>query len=123
MTNKIMLAAGLTNILGITLFSKMFTNKNLAKYDSLFDIRGNILIALWGLTYILTPNTHNNPIMFIFFFEKLVYVYNYFKAITNDIDNIKSFWDNDKITYTFLMLYGIIDLIFGILFIYLYFSK
>jgi len=99
----------------------MFTNKNLEKYDSLFDVRGNILIALWGFTYILTTNTHNNPIMFVFFLEKMLYVYNYYKALSTDLKNINSFWENDKLTYTFLILYGVIDLIFGLLFVYLFF--
>ena len=123
MTNKILLAAGLTNVIGILVFSKLFNNKNLYDFDSLFDNRGNILILLWGLTYIFTKNPHKNPLMLVFFLEKMVYVYNYYKSINKDIDKIKLFWEKDKITYLFLMLYGIIDLIFGLLFLYLFFLK
>ena len=39
MTNKILLAAGLTNVIGIIVFSKLFNNKNLSNFDSLFDNR------------------------------------------------------------------------------------
>ena len=53
-----MILAGLANILGISLFSKFFSNKNLANFDSIFDLRGNILIVLWGLTYMFTQNTY-----------------------------------------------------------------
>lgn len=123
MTNKILLAAGLTNVIGILVFSKLFSNKNLSNFDSLFDNRGNILILLWGLTYIFTKNPYKNPLMIIFFLEKMVYVYNYYKSVNKDIDKIKLFWEEDKITYLFLILYGIIDLIFGLLFLYLFFVE
>ena len=123
MTNLLMLLAGLANILGISLFSKLFTNKNLANFDSLFDIRGNILILLWGLTYILTDKTYKNPIMLVFFIEKLVYVINYILSIKKDFPKIKSFWKEDKLTCIFLSVYGIVDLVFGLIFIYLFFNK
>ena len=119
----LMLSAGLTNILGISLFSKLFTNKNLSKFDSLFDLRGNILILLWGLTYIFTKETYNNPIMLVFFAEKLVYVINYIISFIKRSKKIKSFWKKDKFTFLFLSLYGIIDLVFGIIFVVLFFKK
>ena len=123
MVNVLMLLAGLTNILGISLFSKLFTNKNLSEFDSLFDLRGNILILLWGLTYIFTTETYNNPIMLVFFVEKLVYVINYVYSFIKKSKKIKSFWKNDKLTFLFLNLYGIVDLVFAIIFLMLFFKK
>ena len=118
-----MILAGLANILGISLFSKFFSNKNLANFDSIFDLRGNILIVLWGLTYIFTQNTYKNPVMIVFFIEKMVYVVNYFLALRNKLEEIKDFWKDDKLTCIFLSIYGIVDLVFGAIFLYLYFNN
>jgi hypothetical protein len=110
-------SAGLSNVVGILIFSKFLTNKKLSKLDSLFDIRGNILIILWGLTYIFTKNTYNNPIMIVFFIEKMLYVFN-FIFFDKKIDPKTDFF-----TKFFIKNYGYIDLIFGVLFVIQYLFK
>ena len=39
--------------------------------------------------------------MLVFFLEKMVYVYNYYKSINKDIDKIKLFWEKDKLLIYF----------------------
>ena len=107
-------SAGLANIIGISIFSKLLTNKNLEKLDPLFSLNGNILIILWGLVYIYTKKTYKNPLMIVFFLEKMVYVYNFFKKNYN-------FKNINLLTIFFLSIYGYIDLFFGILFILMYY--
>lgn len=118
-----MISAGLSNIIGISIFSKFFSNGNLSKFDSLFDTRGNILIVLWGLTYIFTKNTYKNPIMLVFFLEKILYFINYISTLKTKSKKLKSLWKKDKLTSSFIYIYGIIDLIFGIIFLYLFFKN
>ena len=71
-------SAGLANIIGISIFSKLLTNNKLGELDPLFNYIGNILIMLWGFVYIFTKKTYKNPLMIIFFIEKMVYVFNFF---------------------------------------------
>jgi hypothetical protein len=107
-------SAGLANIIGISIFSKLLTNNKLGELDPLFNYIGNILIMLWGFVYIFTKRTYKNPLMIIFFLEKMVYVFNFFYKKIN-------LSGADLLTKLFLSIYGYIDLVFGISFIMMYY--
>jgi len=109
-------SAGLTNIFGIGIFSKLLMNKRFGELDPLFNFNGNILIILWGFLYIFTIKTYKNPLMIIFFIEKMVYAYNFFYK-NYDLT------DSDLLTKIFFSIYGYIDIFFGIAFITMYFMN
>ena len=52
--------------------------------------------------------------------ENMVYVVNYFLALKNKLEEIEDFWKDDKLTCILLCIYGIVDLVFGVIFLFIF---
>lgn len=124
-TNGMRLAA-LTNILGILVFSRGFTNHYLGElFPALFGPWGLACIILWGLAYgsVATRYRQVPGLLLVFALEKLVYVASWVWWLTAHGGELPAIWSQDLLTALFYYLYGVIDLSFGVFFFSLWRSS
>ncbi len=109
--------AGIYNF-SILIFSKLFTN-NLGKYDDLFNFNGIIMILLWGMSYVSIYRKYREvPLLnFVFFIEKMYFVYKWIIWMGNNSQNLTSIFNEDIFTGLFYSVYGIGDFAFGLFFL------
>lgn len=111
------MAAGLTNILGILLFSRGLNNPLLGElFPGLFGNWGLMCIMLWGLAYLSVANNYRQVpgLVAVFALEKAVYVASWVWWLSHH--DLAVVWTQDPLTGAFYALYGLIDLAFGIFF-------
>jgi hypothetical protein len=113
--------AGLINIFGVLGFSLGFQNELLASYyPQIFSHFGLGMIILWGMAYISVSTEHPRAsrLIFVFFIEKMVYVGTavYFWFVMKP--DIMLMWNESVLTTIFMVVYGINDLLFGLMFLY-----
>lgn len=111
------IAAGLTNILGILLFSRGLNNPLLGElFPGLFGNWGLVCIMLWGLAYLAVAGDYPKVprLVAVFALEKAVYVVSWFWWLSHH--DLAAVWSQDPLTGLFYALYGLIDLAFGIFF-------
>lgn len=117
-------AAGTTNILGVLLFSKGFSNVALNQADPVVMSNfGLVMIMVWGLAYIAVANVyHKVPwISAVFALEKLVYVIMWvFWIGANDLGSL---YAQDAFAGIFYGIYGINDISFLLFFIWAFWSS
>jgi hypothetical protein len=112
------MAAGLTNILGILLFSRGFHNPHLGQaFPGLFGNWGLVCIMLWGLAYLSVASSYKKvPLLIaVFALEKAVYVASWLWWLSHH--DLAALWAQDPLTGAFFALYGIIDLGFCLFFL------
>ena len=112
------IAAGLTNILGILLFSRGFQNPLLGQaFPALFGNWGLVCIMLWGLAYLSVASSYRKvPLLIaVFALEKAVYVASWLWWLVHN--DLAAVWGQDPLTGAFFALYGIIDLTFCLFFL------
>ncbi|MCM4161607.1 hypothetical protein FHG64_06175 [Antarcticibacterium flavum] len=119
--SKLFLFAGLSNILGVLIFSKFFTNSVLlSAQPAVMSYFGLISIILWGLAYISVRNTYAAVpwLLAVFTIEKAVYVLVWLSWLfSNSPGNL---YDQDTFAGLFFSIYGVNDLFFGIFFGYVF---
>lgn len=113
--------AGLINIFGVLGFSLGFQNELLnSYYPQVFSNFGLAMIILWGMAYISVSTEHPRAsrLLFVFFIEKMVYVATaaYFWFVMKP--DFMLMWEESMVTALFFVIYGINDLIFGLMFLY-----
>lgn len=113
--------AGLINIFGVLGFSLGFQNELLnSYYPQVFSNFGLAMIILWGMAYISVSTEHprTSRLLFVFFIEKMVYVGTaaYFWFVMKP--DFMLMWEESMVTALFFVIYGINDLIFGLMFFY-----
>lgn len=115
--SKGFLFAGLSNILGVLLFSKFFTNQ--VMMDTQPDVMGYfglISIILWGMAYIAVRKTYAVLpwLVAVFLIEKIIYVAVYLKWFSTN--SLSAVYEQDTFAGVFYTIYGANDFIFGLFF-------
>lgn len=117
--SKLFLFAGLSNILGVLIFSKFFTNEvMMAAQPAVMNYFGLISIILWGLAYISVRNSYAAVpwLLAVFVIEKAVYVILWLNWLfSNSLGNL---YEQDTFAGLFFSIYGANDLLFGLFFGY-----
>jgi hypothetical protein len=111
--------AGLTNIIGVLLFSKAFTNEVLRQaYPSVFNDFGLLMIMVWGVAYIVASTIEKNIkwIALAFALEKLVYVITWIMWISKN--DVSSIYPQDFLAGVFYSIYGPVDFLFMVFFVW-----
>ena len=128
MTDKIIqrgfILAGLSNILGVIICSKAFTNDvMLATQPDVMGYFGLISIILWGLAYIAVCKSYNQVrwLVGVFVLEKLAYVTAWLTFVTSR--SLSSVYELDMLAGIFYTIYGANDLIFMLFFSFVFLNQ
>ena len=121
MTDKIIqkgfIIAGLSNILGVIICSKAFTNDvMLTTQPDVMGYFGLISIILWGLAYISVCKSYHQVrwLVGVFVIEKLAYVIAWLAFITSH--SLSSVYEMDVLAGVFYTIYGANDFVFMLFF-------
>ena len=109
--------AGLSNILGVIICSKFFTNDvMLEAQPDVMGYFGLISIILWGFAYISVCKSYSQVrwLVGIFAIEKLIYVIVWLAFITSE--SLSSIYELDVFAGVFYTIYGANDFIFMLFF-------
>lgn len=112
------IAAGLMNITGVVVFSRVFTNTVIPQYDSqAMSNFGLLMIVLWGFAYIAVCKKfdHLKWLIALFTIEKLIYATHWTNWILNN--KITDVMEQDTMAGIFYAIYGVNDWIFFVFFL------
>lgn len=115
------IAAGLSNILGVLICSKAFSNDvMLATQPDVMGYFGLISVILWGCAYIAVSKIYDRArwLVGLFAIEKLAYVIVWLIFVSSH--SLKDIFDQDTLAGLFFSIYGINDLIFMIFFSFIF---
>lgn len=115
------IAAGISNTLGILIFSKGFTNDVIPETDPIvMSYFGLVMIMLWGAAYIAVSKSFEKVkwLIGIFAIEKLVYVLAY--GIWFSDHSLTEVYDKDLLAGIFYSIYGLNDFLFMLFFSYVF---
>ncbi|QED39009.1 hypothetical protein FK178_15355 [Antarcticibacterium arcticum] len=121
--SKIFLFAGLSNILGVLIFSKFFTNDVMMEAQPMvMGHFGLVAFILWGLAYITVRQNYALVpwLLAVFVVEKLVYVLVWLNWLYSN--SLGSLYEQDLFAGLFFSIYGINDLLFGLFFGFVFFK-
>jgi len=112
------IAAGLMNIIGVLLFSRVFTNTVIPQYDSqAMSNFGLVMIVVWGFAYIAVAKQFYQLkwLIAVFTIEKLIYATHWTNWILNN--KITDVMEQDTMAGLFYSIYGINDWMFFVFFL------
>lgn len=115
--------AGLSNILGVLICSRAFTNDVMMQTQpAVMSYFGLISIMLWGSAYIAVSKRYANVrwLVGVFVIEKLAYVIAWLGFITNQ--SLAQVYQNDVMAGIFYSIYGANDFLFMLFFGYVFWS-
>ncbi len=121
--SKGFLFAGLSNILGVLLFSKLFTNEvMMSSQPDVMSYFGLISIVLWGMAYIAVSKKYAAVpwLIAVFVLEKIMYVAVYIKWLSSH--SLADVYDQDTLAGIFYTIYGANDFLFGLFFAFVFYS-
>ena len=124
MIQKGFIAAGLSNILGVILCSKAFTNDvMLATQPDVMGTFGLISIILWGFAYIVVSKSYDQVrwLVGVFVIEKLAYVIAWLALINSR--SLGSIYEQDVLAGVFYTIYGANDFIFMLFFGFVFLKR
>ena len=124
MIQKGFITAGLSNILGVMICSKAFTNDvMLASQPDVMGYFGLISIVLWGFAYIAVSKSYNQVrwLVGVFVIEKLAYVIAWLAFITSR--SLSSIYEQDVLAGVFYTIYGANDFIFMLFFCFVFLKR
>ena len=113
--------AGLTNIIGVLVFSLAFTNERLMSLSPVvFSRFGLISVMLWGAAYLAVATRYDAvpSLAGIFAVEKLVYVVTWVMWLQDHGQALKGLVSEAPLTGVFYAIYGPLDFAFGVFFAY-----
>ncbi|MFB6274889.1 MAG: hypothetical protein ABEI32_01915 [Halothece sp.] len=113
------LLSGIYNVLGILVFSKLFTNYMLSVVDPVvFSWFGQVSLLLWGLAYWSVAQSYQNVLylLVVFFFEKMLYTGTWLVWILEKSSSLPTIASESPLTAIFFSGYGVGDFVFGIFF-------
>ena len=112
-----LIAAGLMNIGGVLLFSRVFTNLTINRADPVVMSNfGLLMIVVWGLAYLSAAAITSNIkwLAAAFALEKLVYVVVWFRWLS--ANSLAQLYSQDFFAGAFFSIYGANDLVFMLFF-------
>lgn len=115
------LLAGLSNIVGVLLCSRGFTNQVMMDTQpAVMGLFGLISIVLWGLAYIAVraKYQHLRWLVGVFVIEKLAYVIAWLVFITTQ--SLADVYAKDVLAGVFYSIYGVNDFVFMLFFGYVF---
>jgi hypothetical protein len=124
MIHKGFIIAGLSNILGVIICSKAFTNDVMLKTQpEVMGIFGLISIVLWGFAYISVCKSYTQVrwLVGVFVIEKLAYVIAWLAFITSH--SLSSVYKMDVLAGIFYTIYGVNDFIFMLFFGFVFMQR
>ncbi len=113
--------AGLMNIFGVLIFSRIFTNAVIPEFDNqAMSNFGLLMIVLWGFVFIAVSKYFQNLkwLIAVFTLEKLIYAAHWTKWMTTN--NLTDVFEKDKMAGIFYTIYGINDWIFFVFFLFVF---
>ena len=116
--------AGLSNILGVIICSKAFTNDvMLATQPEVMGYFGLISVVLWGFAYISVSKSYNQVrwLVGVFVIEKLAYVVAWLALISSR--TLSSIYEQDVLAGVFYTIYGANDFIFMLFFGFVFLKR
>lgn len=116
----VLVGAGVTNLVGVPLFSQMFSNDMLiALNPGVFSRFGLLLIMFWGLAYLASAGIHRQAsgLLAVFALVKLVYVVTWGLWLNDHLLQLPELLQTHPLTGAFYAVYGVIDLLFAVLFL------
>ena len=124
MIHRGFIIAGLSNILGVIICSKAFTNDvMLATQPDVMGYFGLISIVLWGFAYISVSKSYNQVrwLVGVFVIEKLAYVIAWLALISSH--TLSSIYEQDVLAGVFYTIYGANDFIFMLFFGFVFLKR
>ncbi len=115
--------AGIMNITGPLIFSRLLTNETIPQIDP--DVMSNfglVQIVVWGLIYIAMSKKYEQLkwLIGVFVIEKLIYSVNWTSWMMNN--SLTSVYEKDTMAGVFYTIYGINDLFFFLFFLVVFFK-
>lgn len=121
--SKGFIAAGLSNVIGVPLFSKLFTNDVITTIQpEVMSNFGLIMILVWGLAYIAVSQNfkHVKWLIAVFAIEKIIYAIVWLQwLLKNELSRV---FEQDSLTGIFYSIYGINDFLFFIFFSFVFYK-
>ncbi len=111
--SKGFILGGVTNIVGVLVNSRFFTNNAITEVDpNVMSNFGLLMITIWGLAYISVAKNFDKVkwLVAVFAIEKVIYAYVWTKWILNN--NLSNVYEKDTLAGIFYAIYGINDWIF-----------
>jgi hypothetical protein len=119
-----LVAAGVSNIAGVLICSRFFTNSAINEADPVvMSDFGLLMIVIWGLAYIAAATIRSN-IMWLaaaFAIEKLVYGLAWLNWLSDH--DLAPLYANDFLAGLFFSIYGLNDFAFMLFFLWLFVSE
>ncbi len=118
-----LIAAGLMNIGGVLVFSRLFTNQAINDADPVVMSNfGLVMIVVWGLAYLAAAagGSHVKWLAGVFAVEKLVYVVAWVVWLSGN--SLSQLYSTDAFAGIFYAIYGMNDLVFMVFFGWLFLS-
>ena len=115
--SRLFVIAGLSNVLGVLLLSRGFTNQVMMDTQpEVMGYFGLIAIVLWGLAYIAVAKSYAAVpwLIAVFAVEKLAYVIVYLQWFTSH--SITAVYERDALAGVFYSIYGLNDFLFMLFF-------
>lgn len=115
--SKGFLIAGIMNIFGVLIFSRVFTNEVIPEYDAtVMSNFGLLMIVVWGFAYVSVAKNYKNVpwLIAVFAVEKLIYGYVWIQWLLNN--TLSEVYAKDMMAGIFYTIYGVNDWLFCIFF-------
>jgi hypothetical protein len=120
---KVFWLAGAYNILGVLLFSKLFTNSLLSSLDpAVFSWLGLVAVMLWGLAYCSVAKAYPSVpyLLLVFVVEKAIYTTTWLRWLIRNGSTLPALFSESPLTATYYSIYGAGDFIFGLFFLWVF---
>ena len=122
--NKIILVTGgLSNTLGVLVFSRFFTNEAIVYFHpNVMSNFGLLMLMPWGLLMFIMVCYYKilPQVLLILALEKIIYVVVWVEWILRN--NLKSVFEVDLMAGIFYSVFGVNDMLFFVAFLYIYFN-
>ena len=116
--------AGVMNIAGVLLFSRLLTNTVINEADPVVMSNfGLVMIAVWGLAYLGAASIGASVkwLAAAFAFEKLVYVLVW--VMWHSKNSVSALFTTDLFAGVFYSIYGLNDFLFMLFFAWVFYSQ
>lgn len=115
------IASGISNTIGVLIFTKGFTNDVIPETDpEVMSYFGLLMIMVWGAAFIAVSKSFEKVkwLVGVFVLEKIAYVIAYGQWIMNN--SLQEVYDKDLLAGMFYSVYGLNDFLFMLFFGYVF---